>query len=262
MKASVPSTIKKSFISFSGGVESSAMAVLFGGKANAIFADTGFEHDVIYDRIEKVEKSVRDFHGNDFTIIKIANENYTLPQYIAKSKFYPSFKQRFCTRLFKIEPIDQYLSQFTDGVELMIGLNSEEQGLRTGNHGNLSFVNYSYPLIENNINRKKCEEILNSLGLHPNFPSYMKRGGCKGCYYKSRKEYEAMIHLSPDEYNEVMELEESIQDERGKFYHIKEDMPSFRIFKEKVKNQTLLFEPMDMYPVINTSTNCGVFCNR
>lgn len=34
----------KRFISFSGGVESRTMAVLFGNKADAIFADTGAEH--------------------------------------------------------------------------------------------------------------------------------------------------------------------------------------------------------------------------
>ena len=46
------------FISFSGGVESSTMCVLFGNKADAIFSDTGFEHDEIYKRIDLVEKWV------------------------------------------------------------------------------------------------------------------------------------------------------------------------------------------------------------
>ena len=43
------------FIAFSGGVESSTMCVLFGDNADAIFADTGFEHELIYKRIDLVE---------------------------------------------------------------------------------------------------------------------------------------------------------------------------------------------------------------
>ena len=64
----------KSFISFSGGVESSTMCVLFGNKADAIFADTGFEHIEIYDRLELIEKWGKVFHRPDFKIHKVKNE--------------------------------------------------------------------------------------------------------------------------------------------------------------------------------------------
>ena len=56
----------RKFISFSGGVESSAMCILYGNKADAIFADTGFEHAKLYERIDLVQNKVREFHGNDF----------------------------------------------------------------------------------------------------------------------------------------------------------------------------------------------------
>ena len=69
----------KRFISFSGGVESSTMCVLFGNKANAIFSDTGFEHQEIYDRLDLVEKTVREFHNNKFKIIKVKRKDVTLP---------------------------------------------------------------------------------------------------------------------------------------------------------------------------------------
>jgi len=61
------------YISFSGGVESTTMCVLFGNKADAIFADTGFEHKEIYDRIDLVESWVKDFHRKDFKIHRIKN---------------------------------------------------------------------------------------------------------------------------------------------------------------------------------------------
>ena len=77
----------KQFISFSGGVESTTMCVLFGDKADAIFADTGFEHSQLYERIKLVEEWVRQFHNNDFTVHLVRNDKHeSLPDYILKSK--------------------------------------------------------------------------------------------------------------------------------------------------------------------------------
>lgn len=249
------------FISFSGGVESTTMCVLFGDKANAIFADTGFEHKEIYERIDLVEKWVRGFHREDFKIHRIWNGDYlSLKSYIIQAKFYPSFKSRYCTRMFKIEPIDDFLEQFKgEGVELMIGLNADEIDQRTGNHGNKAFVNYSYPLADNGITREGCKVILKRAGLLPNFPVYMQRGGCVGCYYKSKKEYEAMALLNPKEFAEVQNIEENIQDRREDFFSI---IPGIRMSQIKENVSNMIFRPDEIYPVINDATKCGVFCNR
>lgn len=251
----------KKFISFSGGVESRTMAVLFGNKADAIFADTKAEHDVLYKSLDKVETKIREFHNNDFKIHRIVSEKHPegLMQYIKDSKFFPSFGARYCTRMFKIEPIDNFLKQFNE-VELMIGLNADEENLRTGNHGLMKNVKYSYPLIDNGINRRMCHEILKSIDLEPNFPPYMKRGGCKCCYFKSKKEYEAMAIFNEKEYDEVADLEQEIQDKRDKFFHLIDSIPNLKQFKEHAKS--ILFNPDDIYAKVNDASNCGVFCNR
>ena len=251
----------KKFISFSGGVESSTMCVLFGNKADGIFADTGFEHKEIYKRIDLVEQFVKAFHRLDFKIHKIRNtEHGSLIDYIKKAKFYPSFKARYCTRMFKIEPIDDFLEQFKeDGVELMIGLNAEEIDQRTGNHGNKKFVNYSYPLADNGMSRAACIDILKRVDLYPQFPAYMQRGGCVGCYYKSKKEYEAMALLNPEEFKIVEDLENQIQDRRKDYFSIHQGIKMKQI-REGVSN--MMFSPEDIYPAINNATRCGVFCNR
>jgi len=251
----------KQFISFSGGVESTTMCVLFGKKADAIFADTGFEHSEIYKRIDLVEQWVKSFHRQDFKIYRIRNKKYnSLLDYIREQKFYPNFQARYCTRMFKIEPIDKFLEQYKEeGVELMIGLNAEEIDMRTGNHGNKKFVKYSYPLADNNLTRNGCISILKKVELYPEFPSYMQRGGCIGCYYKSRKEYEAMALLNPEEFKVVEDLENEIQDKRTDFFSIRQDATMKQI-RESVAN--MLFKPEEIYPVINNATKCGVFCNR
>ena len=251
----------KKFISFSGGVESSTMCVLFGNKSDAIFCDTGFEHEEIYKRVDLVEDFIKTFHRKDFKIHRIRNKKYnSLIDYIKECKFYPSFNARYCTRMFKIEPIDDYLEQFkSSGVELMIGLNADEIEQRTGNHGNKKFVKYSYPLADKNINRYKCKIILWNGGILPQFPVYMQRGGCKGCYYKSEKEYEAMYLLNPEEFKIVEDLENDIQDRRKDFFSIK---PNIRMSQIRKNVSNLIFKPEEIYPVINNATSCGVFCNR
>ena len=263
----------KKFISFSGGVESSTMCVLFGNKADAIFADTGFEHKVLYDRIKLVENWVKNFHRNDFKIHVIkakaklhGKEIDNLPDYITEAKFYPSFKSRYCTGEFKIKPIDNFLEQYKDdGVELMIGLNADEIEQRTGNHGNKSFVKYSYPLADNGITRAMCEEILRKAGMHPNFPVYMKRGGCIGCYYKSINSYTALALLNPEEFKIVEDLENAFNEGRednATFFKLLGDpkKPSMKDIRLMAKNE--LFSPDEVYATINDATKCGVFCNR
>jgi hypothetical protein len=257
----------KEFISFSGGVESTTMCVLFGNKADAIFADTGFEHKEIYERIELVESWCKYFHRADFKIhiikpqMSYKGEIYTtLPDLIRAQKFYPNFQSRYCTRKAKIEPIDNFLEQFKEeGVCLYIGLNSDEIDQRTGNHGNKKFVIYSYPLAENGINRPVCINILKKVDLYPKFPPYMKRGGCKGCYFKTEKEYTAMALLSPIEFNEVEILESDIQDKKDKFFTI---LPKKSMKQIREDALSSLFNPDEIYPVINDATKCGVFCNR
>lgn len=247
------------FIAFSGGVESSTMAVLFGNSADAIFSDTGFEHKEIYERVDLVENFVKQAIRPDFKIHRIRNKKHgSLIDYIKQQKFYPNFQARYCTRMFKIEPIDDFLDQYGE-VELMIGLNYEESEKRTGNHGNKPNVKYSYPLVESKLSREACKNILDKLGLLPKFPAYMQRGGCIGCYYKSKKEYEAMALLNPEEFSIVEQLEKDIQDRREDFFSIKEGVKMSDI-RKGVEN--MIFEPDEIYPVINDATNCGVFCNR
>lgn len=257
----------KKYISFSGGVESTAMCLLYGKGATAIFCDTGAEHAKMYERLDYVENMLKAFHKGDFELVRIKpNHKYqgkyydNLETFIKACKYFPSAGSRFCTGDFKIKPIDKYLSGSGE-IELMIGLNFDEQN-RKGNHLKGKNITYSYPLIDDGYDRDFCISLLKDYNLHPNFPPYMSRGGCKFCFFKRKKEFRAMVHLAPLEIKEVAELEESIQDKRGKFYRIKTDMPKIRQFIELEKNN--LFGDNSSFYESNTdeSPSCGVFCHR
>lgn len=254
----------KKYISFSGGVESTTMCTIYGGVANAIFCDTGFEHEELYKQIAKVEKEIKKLHPG-FEVIRVKPTvkvsgviTDNLYDYIKIAKYYPSPIARYCTRMFKVKPIDDFLWDAGE-CELMIGLNVDEAD-RTGNHGAGENIKYSYPLLHNGITRESCKKILKKANLYPNYPVYMSRGGCVGCFFKSKKEFKAMALLNEKEYDTVMELEEVIQDERGKYFRIRKNMPPLRELKAEAKAS--LFKPEDMYLKEEVFTPCGVFCHR
>ena len=256
----------KRFISFSGGVESTAMCVKYGKGATAVFCDTGSEHAYMYDRIDKVESQLKELHGGDFQLVKIkASVNVnggtvdSLTDYIAEALFFPSSGARFCTSRFKIVPLDKFLSSVGE-CELMIGLNADETD-REGNYGLMANIKYTYPLQADGMTRQDCIDLITSHGLYPDFPAYMRRGGCIFCPFKSKKEYAAMVHLSPREIDLVATLEEKIQDARGKYYRIKQQMPKMRTFIEIEKNN-LFGDLTPYYDASDDQYSCGVFCHR
>lgn len=259
----------KRFISLSGGVESSTMAILYGKGATLLWVDTGAEHDKMYERIEKFEQFILDFHKGDCELIRLKGK-YTHKKSILTSlwetirtiMFMPSGLARYCTRAFKIEPIDEFLSKQGE-CELLIGFNADEEpGIdRVGNLMKCPNVHYTYPLYDEGYSREDCEAILEFHGVHPSFPVYMSRGGCKMCFFKTEKEYKAMYYLNREEFNEVKELELSIQDRRKKFFSI---MPSGKSMQqlEKECREEIPFDYSEIYKETNKKVYCGAFCHR
>lgn len=258
------------YISFSGGVESTTMCVLYGKDAKAIWCDTGSEHKLMYERIDYVENAIKAIHP-DFEIIRIkaqAKVKGQLVDSIEKAaiewKFMPSGQQRWCTVKFKIIPIDNFLRSKSDNTELLIGFNFDEQG-RTGNLGLQRNIIYKYPLIDDGYTREDCEDILRENNLHPNFPVYMLRGGCRMCFFKSVKEYKAMYFLANDEFLEVQEFEEAIQDKRQKFYSIMNNGKSLRQLAVECETERRFMVEAnwnELYKSLKKETSCGAFCHR
>ncbi len=241
----------KTYIAYSGGVESTTMLMLFGHEATPLFSDTGWEHQALYDWLNTVEKKTH------VKIERVKREGETLPEYIRRSKFYPSQMARFCTRMFKIEPMDDYLKSRVP-CELMIGFNYDERE-RTGNHGLIDGVTYSYPLIDLKINRDTCIAALKQKGLMPTFPGFMRRGGCIGCFYKSPKEYYRMAKESPQEAYSIADLEDDLQDDRKTHYAVRDGIPNMRRFLDNARAQMEM--PLNDEQDYTTSP-CGVFCHR
>jgi hypothetical protein len=90
----------------------------------------------------------------------------------------------------------------------------------------------------------------------------MARGGCKGCFYKRKAQVFAMAHLCPEDTQELQDLEEYVQDERGKYFCM---FGNVGMSIADVKRQQLLFSAKEVFKEIETDqlgVNCGLFCRR
>ena len=248
-----------SYVSFSGGKDSTALALLYPDAIPA-FTDTGWEFPELYEQMHKFERTT----GRE--ILRIQPKE-TLPEYIERSKFMPGHGARFCTRMFKIEAFDNWIKETSanDEVELMIGLRWDEPD-RRGNFSKLENVDYTYPLRD--YWRWGIKDVLRltlEKNLMPRYPVYMARGGCMGCFYKRKAELIAMVHLCLNILKGLMRIEEVVQDERGKFAFMFPNIGmSIRAFIEMVLAQSLMFDIETIYSQQDTPRGkaCGLFCNR
>lgn len=245
------------FVAFSGGKDSTALALLT-PDATPVFTDTGWEFDEIYAHIERFERIT----GRQVVRIGRA-DGETLPQYIKRAAYMPGHGSRFCTRMFKIDPYNDYIRQHLP-VELLIGLRADEDADdRVGNLTEIDGLTIRYPLREQGLGVWDVIRICAAHDLLPRNPIFMARGGCKGCFYKRKSEVQAMVALKPDVIAELSELERSVQDKREHFAVM---FPNTGMSIEEMSRQPLLFTSDQVFTDAadrsDMGTNCGLFCAR
>jgi 3'-phosphoadenosine 5'-phosphosulfate sulfotransferase (PAPS reductase)/FAD synthetase len=264
----------KRFISFSGGVESTTMCILYGKGATAIWCDTGAEHPEMYERISYAEERLKEIHGGDFELLRIKPNVKIKGKYIdnlidaiIEWKFMPTVRERWCTGKFKIEPIDKFLKQQGE-CELMIGFNADEEPEkdRTGNFMKCKNVKYTYPLYDDGIDRAECESLLYQHRLHPNFPIFMKRGGCYMCLFKDVPQYKAMCLFQKETFDKVKKLEHDYQGTRKRFFPIIAHKGiSMQMIEDELNSEIRnwgIDEVKAMYKTVEQKQACGAFCHR
>lgn len=253
-----PRTTPLVFVGISGGKDSTALAIGL-PDSYPVFTDTGWEFPEMYAHIDKFEQVT----GRHVTRIK---PKETLPEYIKRSKFLPGHGARFCTRMFKIDTMNKWMKRFTEyyTVILAIGLRADEkEDDRVGNLTEMSNLIIKYPFRDAGIKREGVIRLCLKYNLLPQYPAYMMRGGCVGCFYKRKSEVKAMAQLCPKVLDELQELEELVQDERGKFAYM---FPNTGMSIRNIRAQPALFDMRELYAdALKTDDYgraCGLFCNR
>jgi len=204
-------------LSFGGGLNTTA--VLAGlylrgiGLDATVFADTGGELPHTYRHIEEMsEWCVR--HGYP-PIITVRNSGETLEQNCLRRKALPAiaYGYRTCSQRWKLDPFEKWANnnpqiraEWLAGrrVEKLIGYDADEPH-RVKDYNDDRWV-VSYPLIEWDMGRDECVDLIRSVGLEP--PG---KSACFFCPNRSDSEFRQMREAYPEYLDLAIAMEENAE---------------------------------------------------
>lgn len=120
---------------------------------------------------------------------------------IEKQKALPNFRQRWCTRMLKIEPFMEWLRLHTPAISY-VGLRADEEQREGGFYGNIPGVTQRYPLREWEWEETDVLDYLESK--HVTIPF---RLDCQRCFFQTLYEWHLLWKDSPEIYYEAEEQE-------------------------------------------------------
>lgn len=194
-------------LGISGGKDSAALAIYIkdhyteiSEKMEYFFTDTGSELQEVYDTLDKLEaylgkEIVRLSSGKPF--------DYWLKMH---NNFLPSPKQRWCTRMMKIKPFEEFVGN--DSVMSYIGIRADEN--REGYISKKDTIKAVFPFIEDRIVKDDVFRILEeSVGI-PEYYEWRSRSGCYFCFFQRQDEWLGLKRRHPKLYEQAKKIEENI----------------------------------------------------
>jgi len=214
---------ERHILALSGGKDSAALAVYMREKypempLEYVFTDSGHELPETYAYLEKL----RAILNIDITTIKPKkNFEYWLKYF---NGVLPSANNRWCTRLLKLKPYEEWLSQNCKGAVIYsyVGLRADED--REGYRSTVDNFYSVHPFMDDGITLEDVKQILNSynIGL-PEYYKWRSRSGCFFCFYQTNDEWQGLRDHHPDLFKEAIKFEENHSD--GRDYTWRESGP-------------------------------------
>lgn len=191
----------KNYLSFGGGVNSVALMLWLiehDIEFEAVFADHGGDYPETYEYVDMLLAK-----GYEITVLKTSRKargkELCLYDYCYEYKMAPSTRFRWCTSHYKVMPIANYVER---PCFLFLGIAAEEAHRAKRNKEYEFGIVRDYPLIEHNINRQGCIEIIKRHGL-PVPP----KSGCFFCPFQKASQIRALYHRCDDLFDKALELE-------------------------------------------------------
>lgn len=216
--------------SLGAGVQSTAVLMLavegrIAKPDAAIFADTGWEPQAVYDHLERIRPIAEDAGipvevvgvGRSIRDDALGGKFASMPVFVKKIDGTSGMGHRQCTREYKIAPIRDRIRELLAArlgidaptwrqiprdvcVEQALGISVDEVR-RAGTPRDRWSVNY-YPLLEIRWSRSDAIAYLQSLGIAP------PRSACVGCPFRSDEEWRA---LPDEEWRDAVAFDEAIR---------------------------------------------------
>ena len=215
----------------SGGADSGALARLL----TYLFPSTGFvyfftdtlaEDQGIYRHLDDLEFELNQLSNAPKTIKRITPQQGLWQQIKTYKGYIPSSHQRWCTRLLKIKPMEEYLAarvgELPPGgkIHMFVGLRADEPE-RVGFISHKEFIETHFPFQDLGIGRDEVFRILSlSQSGVPQLYKWRSRSGCETCWGMRTYETLASLRHYPDGFQKGVETEKLALEDQGRFKRI------------------------------------------
>lgn len=206
-------------LGLSGGRDSAALAVYMAQtrpelELEYFFTDTGKELPEVYEYLGRLEG----FLGRPIARLNPDRDfDFWLRQY---KSFLPSPRTRWCTRMLKIRPFEQWLWPALDAGDTVVSYVAirADENYRDGyssTHPNLSV---SLPFREAGIDKSGVIDILEASGLGlPTYYEWRSRSGCTFCFFQQKIEWVRLMERHPDRFDEARSYEKNAMEHGSPF---------------------------------------------
>jgi len=210
-------------VGVSSGVDSTAVALVIAAlfpelEIAYIFTDTGAEVEGTHQQLDKIEKLT----GK--SILRIAGKNDLFEIIESQGNFLPSQRQRYCTRMTKIMPLQAHFAKLKQvhGKDLSIasyvGIRADEPSRKGGvfNDGVKSY----FPLQSLGLDRQSVYTLVDRWVGIPAYYMDKSRSGCEICIFSRRSEVIARVQKDSELVVRASKMEPLAEDDRAKLLDV------------------------------------------
>jgi len=191
-------------LGISGGKDSAALAIYIKEqhpevheKIEYFFTDTGAELDEVYDFLAKLEA----YLGKE--ILRLSSGKPFEHWLKLHNEYLPSPQQRWCTRMMKIIPFEEFVGD--DPVITYVGIRADEN--REGYISQKPTIKAVFPFIEDGLVRDDIFQILEDTVGIPEYYKWRSRSGCYFCFFQQQKEWLGLKRNHPQLFEKAKEFE-------------------------------------------------------
>jgi len=210
-------------LALGAGVQSSTLMSLAGELPRvdaAIFADTQFEPQAVYDHLARLERAA---HAARVPVHRVTagslrddaldptRHHANLPLFVANPDGTRGMVRRQCTRSYKVAPLRRKIRELwiaagrpTTPVEQWLGISRDEA--HRVRSSDVAYIQLQYPLIEQGLTRADCQQWLQTHGW-PSVPT----SACVACPFHSDQRWRQLRDRSPDEWAEAVAFDRAIR---------------------------------------------------
>jgi len=193
-------------LSYGAGINSTALLLLmmdWGWEFEAFYVDHECDWPETREYVKMINREV-----HPVTILTPDFKGFSnLYDYCWEEKVIPLIFQRWCTDRFKLRTIRDYLRE-QQPCQVALGISVDEAHRAKGRKLLMKIENI-FPLIDHEITRQRCREIIREHGL----PLPIK-SGCWFCPYQRKSEWERLAKVHPELYDKATALEARVNEER------------------------------------------------